>query len=170
VTTEGEGAMQAEALAELHKFQLRLVHLERAATGTAAFGEEMKSRTAALRKALAQTPAATQALVQEADAFDRDLNAVMIALRGDNAIRALSDLTPTSIVERIRGAAGNQQFSAAAPNATDRAQYAIASEEFAGVLKQMQALQVRFTALEKKADQAGAPWTPGRLPEWQPEQ
>lgn len=170
VTTEGEGAMQAEALAELHKFQRRLSRLERAASGASSFGEEMKTRTTALRKALAQTPAATQPLIQEADAFDHDLTAVMIALRGDSAIRALSEQTPASILDRIRNTAGNQQFSSSAPNATDRTQYAIASEEFAGALKQLHALHVRFEALEKKAEQAGAPWTPGRLPEWQPEQ
>jgi len=168
VTTEAEYGAKPEALAELHKFLRQVDSLARAATGASAFGGEMKSRLGDLRKALALTPAAVQPLVQEADALDHDLNVTLIALRGDNVIRGMNENAPASILDRIFNVSGSEQFSGSAPMTTSRTQYSIAAEEFGGVLKQLHALHDRFDALQKKAEQAGAPWTPGRVPEWQP--
>ena len=169
VTTEAESGMKPEDLAELHKFQQTLDRLERAASGAAAFGEEMRARLGPLRRALSQTAADTRPLQQEADAIDHDLTALMITLRGDFALRGLNEQTPDSILDRVRSASGSQRFSNAAPNATNRGQYAIAAAEFANVLKQLKEVHARFEALEKRAEQSGAPWTSGRIPEWQPE-
>jgi hypothetical protein len=169
VYTEAEAGMKPETLAELHKFQRSVARLERAAVGSASFGDSMKVQLEALRHAIALTPADTRPLVQEADTLEHDLNQLMITLRGDVVIRQRNEATPASILDRIGGVSGDQRFSSDAPNATDRNQYAIAAEEFADVLRQLKALQGRFEALEKKAEEAGAPWTPGRLPEWKPE-
>src|ERR1700682_5527327 len=53
--------------------------------------------------------------------------------------------------------------------ATHREQYAIAASEFAEKLKQLKALYARFDALQQRVEHSGAPWTPGRFPDWQPE-
>jgi photosystem II stability/assembly factor-like uncharacterized protein len=169
VTTEGEGSMRTEALAELRKFQHQVARLERAASGAAKLGDEIKTRLGELRKALSMTPADTQNLTREADALERDLNALLIALRGDSALRARSEQTPSSILDRVQSVAGSEQFSASPPMTTSRAQYSIAAEEFAGALKQLQNLHDHFDALQKKAEEAGAPWTPGVVPQWKDE-
>ncbi|HWZ44539.1 MAG TPA: hypothetical protein VNW97_13775 [Candidatus Saccharimonadales bacterium] len=169
VTTEAESGMKPEALAELHKFQRTLERLERAAVGAASFGDEMHGRLGMLRRALSQTAADTKTLLQEANAIDQELNALMISLRGDSVLRALNEQTPASILDRLGAASGSQRFSNSAPSGTSRGQYAIAAAEFAGALKQLKAIHARFETLEKNAEQSGAPWTSGRIPEWQPE-
>jgi len=73
VYTEAEMGINPASLAELHTFQRKLARLDRAATAAIAFGNEMNSRLGSLQRALAQTPADTRSLRQEADAVDREL-------------------------------------------------------------------------------------------------
>src|SRR6266481_2961523 len=169
VFSEAETGMKAENLAELHKFQSKLSKLERAATASISFGNELNGRIGSINRALAQTAAETLPIRQEADALMRELNTVMIALRGDQAIEAFNEQTPTAIISRVREVASGERLSSSLPSATHRQQYEIASAEFADALKQLKALYARFDTLQQKVEHIGAPWTSGRLPEWQPE-
>jgi hypothetical protein len=55
------------------------------------------------------------------------------------------------------------------PTSTERRQYEILSAEFATVLTKLRAIaDTRLRTTEVAAEQAGAPWTPGRIPEWKP--
>ena len=48
--------------------------------------------------------------------------------------------------------------------------YEIAAKEFGPVLDKLRGVvDVDLKSLELSAEKAGAPWTPGRLPEWKPE-
>ena len=60
--------------------------------------------------------------------------------------------------------------STSAPTATHRRNYAIAAEAFAELLPRFQELiEKDLVTLETNIEAAGAPWTPGRVPRWQPE-
>jgi len=49
-------------------------------------------------------------------------------------------------------------------------QYAAAAQDFETTLTQLrQLIEVDLNKLEKQMEAAGAPWTPGRIPEWKPE-
>jgi hypothetical protein len=46
-------------------------------------------------------------------------------------------------------------------------QYAAAAAEFEGTLTRLrQLIESDLQRLEKQMEAAGAPWTPGRIPEW----
>jgi photosystem II stability/assembly factor-like uncharacterized protein len=167
VFTEAETGIKAENLAELHKFQSKLSKLERAATASISFGNELNGRIGAINRALAQTAAETLPMRQEADAIMRELDKVMIILRGDQAIEAFNEQTPAAIISRVRQIASGERLSSSLPSATHRQQYEIASAEFADALKQLKALYARFDTLQQKVEHVGAPWTSGRLPEWE---
>jgi hypothetical protein len=50
---------------------------------------------------------------------------------------------------------------------TQRRAYEIAADEFGDVLGRLQTLvEQDLAAFEKRAEDAGAPWTPGRVPRW----
>jgi photosystem II stability/assembly factor-like uncharacterized protein len=170
VYTEAETGINSESLAELHKFQRKLARLDRAAAAAIAYGNEMNTRLGSIHRALAQTPADTRPLRQEADVLQHELAKLMISLRGDQVISALNEQTLTSISSRIRDIASEERLSSSAPSATHTAQYEIASSEFADALKQLKTLAARFETLQQRVEKAGAPWTPGRLPEWEVEQ
>ena len=60
-----------------------------------------------------------------------------------------------------------ERFSLAKPTQSHIDQYNIAAAEFADVLSKLRSLvDVDLAKLEKDMEAAGAPWTPGRVPEW----
>jgi len=85
---------------------------------------------------------------------------VILAARNENV--------PPSIQERARGALEKSRFSITTPPQTDRDDWTIAESEYRGVLTQLRKLaETDIPNLQKQMQQAGAPWTPGTLPEWQ---
>ncbi len=56
------------------------------------------------------------------------------------------------------------------PTQTQRDAYHHAGTEFTELLVELRALiRDDLTGLEKKLEAAGAPWTPGRIPDWEME-
>ncbi|HVS20639.1 MAG TPA: hypothetical protein VHD88_02260 [Pyrinomonadaceae bacterium] len=61
-------------------------------------------------------------------------------------------------------------MSTARPTQTQMNQYAAAAQDFETTLTQLrQLIEGDLMRLEKQMEAAGAPWTPGRIPEWKPE-
>jgi hypothetical protein len=57
--------------------------------------------------------------------------------------------------------------STSAPTETHREAYRIAGDQLEPVLQDLRRLLAEdLPALEAKLDAAGAPWTPGRIPQW----
>ena len=123
-----------------------------------------------IKLALADTPAAPAQLAADAGALAARLDAILRALRGDRAIARRNEPTPTAIVERAQSVVDDGFAATAAPTQTQRDAYAIASAALAGELAKLHALVATdLAALERAMEAAGAPWTPGRLPEWEHE-
>jgi hypothetical protein len=60
-----------------------------------------------------------------------------------------------------------ERFALAKPTQTHLDDYSIAASEFAEQLGKLHALvEVDLSQLEKDMEAAGAPWTPGRVPDW----
>jgi hypothetical protein len=60
-----------------------------------------------------------------------------------------------------------ERFSLAKPTQSHVDSYNIAAGEFAEQLTKLRTLvETDLTKLEKDMEAAGAPWTPGRVPEW----
>ena len=90
---------------------------------------------------------------------------ILLHLRGDSVLRARNENTPVSILERIGHVVGNERFSLTQPGQADLGSYKIAREELdeqVGKLRTL--LEKDLKPLEKALDDAGAPWTPGRIP------
>jgi len=74
---------------------------------------------------------------------------------------------PSSINDRMQAIMEGERFSLAKPTQSHVDDYNIAAGEFADQLGRLRALvEVDFAKLEKDMEAAGAPWTPGRVPEW----
>ena len=72
-----------------------------------------------------------------------------------------------SISERVGGIIDGERLSLSRPTTTHVEQYHIAGDEFRSVLAKLRSLiEVDLRKLEKDLDKIGAPWTPGRLPDW----
>lgn len=74
---------------------------------------------------------------------------------------------PSSINDRVTNIMEGERFSLARPTQSHVDNYNVAAAEFAELLGKLRALvEVDLAKLEKDMEAAGAPWTPGRVPEW----
>jgi len=97
----------------------------------------------------------------------RRKNEILKSLSGDATLRGRNLNLPASINERVGEIVGGQRMSTARPTQTQIDLYAHAAAEFEGTLSSLrQLIEVDLARLEKQMEAAGAPWTPGRIPEW----
>ncbi len=168
VITEGLNTMAAADREKLFEFQQKVAKLQRAVNGALSSANELKTKLATARRALLETPSASDKLIDDAAIIDRRLNEVLKALRGDVALRARQENLPPAISDRVNGIVAEQRMSTSKPTQTQINAYHIAAEEFEVELKKLRSLvDVDIARLERSMESVGAPWTPGRVPVWQ---
>jgi photosystem II stability/assembly factor-like uncharacterized protein len=146
-------------------YQAQLQSLRRSVAGALELANATSARLGQLIRALDQAPSAPRAVHDQARALQRKLNAVLVELRGDTALGSRAGPSPASITQRVTTVSNQQSRTLAPPTGTQRRQHAIASELFATELgKLREVVEVELPAVERSAEEAGAPWTPGRLP------
>jgi hypothetical protein len=165
--TEGQATMSPADRAALLEFQQKVARLQRAVSGALETANSLRTRMGLIKRAIIETPAADTRLMDEATSLDKRLNNILRALRGDQALRARNENTPPSINERVGGIVGEQRMSTSRPTQTQVQQYRAAADDFQQVLTDLRGLvEADLSRLEKNMEAAGAPWTPGRIPEW----
>jgi photosystem II stability/assembly factor-like uncharacterized protein len=168
VTVEGASAMSPQDFTTQREFMKRTARLYRALNGAINTANDLQSKMKTLRSALHEVPAAEDKLSPEADALEKQNNEILRALRGDVALAARNENVAPSINDRVTGIMEGERFSLAKPTQTHADDYAIASQEFTTQLAKLKILiQVDLAKLEREMEAAGAPWTPGRLVEWE---
>lgn len=152
---------------EYFTFQNQALKLQRAVAGTQEAANELASRLERIKRTLDHSPNVDgkwKDVVRKLEQKNRD---ILRALRGDSVLRAHNENTPLSISDRVSYLVGAQRNALQWPTQTQRDAYKIASDELREELSKLRALiEVELRALERALDAAGAPWTPGRLPEW----
>ena len=167
VYVEGQASMSAPDRAALVEFQQRVGRLQRAVSGAVETANQLRTRLGQIKRALHETPAAEAKLSDDAASIEKRNNEVLRALRGDTALRQRQEILPPSIVERVSTIVSDQRMSTSAPTQTQKDHYATAAQEFELVLSRLRSLiESDLARLEKAMEAAGAPWTPGRIPEW----
>jgi photosystem II stability/assembly factor-like uncharacterized protein len=151
----------------LHEFQQKVVRLERAVAGALDAARQLEKRLGDIKQALDHTPGLDPKWQQEVRALEKRNRDILRALQGDLVLRRRNENTQASIAEQVETIVEQQRFSLGRPTTTQRDLYAAAGQEFAAELGKLRKLiEVDLRPVEKALDAAGAPWTPGRLPEW----
>ena len=131
---------------------------------------KIQTRIAYLRKAFLDTLAAAPALLTELHGLERRLNDLLVKLQGNRTREKRQEPASPSVNSRVQQVAGNQWRVTSPPTQTQRDAYRHAGTEFTELLVELRAMiRNDLTRLEEKLEAAGAPWTPGRLPDWEME-
>ncbi|MCI0489165.1 MAG: glycosyl hydrolase, partial [Blastocatellia bacterium] len=167
VFVEGTSSMSEADRAALVEFQQKAARLQGAVSGALQTATELGTRIDMIKRAIMETPSAGNRLDEDARSIEKRLDEILIALRGDPTLRTYGENPPPSISSRVGRIAGDQRMSTSRPTKTQLDLYRIASDEFGRELAKLKALiEGDLTKLEKSLEAAGAPWTPGRIPEW----
>lgn len=157
-------------LPALLAFQEKVGRLQRAVLGARDYAQELNLRLNLIQKAIHDAPRANPVLPEITRDLQARLGKILISLRGDDALRARNENTPTSIVERVQAIVESHYYSTAAPTGTMQEAYAFAAAAFQEELARLRIIAATdLPRLEKSLEEAQAPWTPGRIPEWKPE-
>jgi hypothetical protein len=167
VMAEGAGSLNESDRVALEEFQRKAARLYRAVSGALHTAEDVETRLKAIRAALRETPAAEKQLGTSADSIEQHDREILRALRGDTELQKRSEPVRSSISDRVNAILEGERFSLAKPTQSHIDDYTIAVAEFTEQLAKLHALvEVDLAKLEKDMEAAGAPWTPGRVPEW----
>ena len=157
----------------LVEFRKKVAELSRVVQGTVRAANDLAEKIDYIKEALHNTPAAPSELMNQARALEDQTDEILRALTGDRTISRRRGNQPPPIAGRVvgwgfaGGLTSGHRSSTSAPTQTMREQYRIASEELGPQLAKLKILiEVDLKKLEKAMEKAGAPWTPGRIPEW----
>jgi len=161
-----EGISTREDRLAKAEFEEKLARLQKALTAAQQSATDARTRLDAIRRAIDATPALPIKLREDATNLEKRLSEINRAIRGDSVLRSRDEPTPESISDRVNSAASTMRLTTGRPTKTALETYQIASDELASEIPKLRRLiETDIRALEKQLDAAGAPPTPGRLPE-----
>lgn len=167
VVTLANVSLPAEDRAELVAFQKKVRELRRAVTASSRILEELSDKVDRFRAAIKSITASDKELNSEIDALEKKVKALEVKFSGDRTMRRADKDAVPGIIARVRNIAYEQSRSTSAPTKTQRDAYEIAAEEFAPLLDELRKIVSEdVVKIEKKLEDSGAPYTPGRLPVW----
>ncbi|MGE3465781.1 MAG: glycosyl hydrolase [Pyrinomonadaceae bacterium] len=162
VFVEGKENMTPADAKLLAEFQKKVSDLQRSVGAANGVATATKARIELLKRAAAEAPVENRRLIEQAEAFDDQIDDIINKLRGG---RANSEHPPPSIAQRVGNISGTIRLSTHRPTQTQLEQFDLSSAEFAPVLARLRTLvDTELLAFEKALEAAGAPITPGRLP------
>lgn len=167
VVADGTSGVSPADRAAQEEFNRKVARLYRAVAGAINSAKDVQSKLKAIHKALEDTPGA-ESMTAQADAIEKQSNEILRALRGDVALTSRNENVPASINDRVVYIMEGSRFTITRPTQTQQDAYAIAADEFSRQVSSLQTLiDTELAKLQKDMEAAGAPWTPGRVPQWQ---
>ncbi len=159
--------LPAENREELVAFQRKIAEFNRAVEGALNATRDLKDKSDILIAAIKQTPEAPNTLMDDALKIKTQTEDILQHLYRDETISERNEPTYPTIYDRLNEIAGSVWSSTSDPTKTARDSYKVASEEFEVILSQVKKLlDVDVKNLEEQMEKYGAPWTPGRVPDW----
>ena len=161
-----QGPETSRDLSGVLAFQRKAGELYRAVMGAGALSGELNRRIDHLKVAILHTPAADETLAQRLRAIEARLDELVVSLSGDTSVASRNEATPWSVTRRAAAVYGLLlNVRADVPEIYEES-YAIAADEFRDVLARLKSIEADLGALETELERLGAPYTPGRVPDW----
>jgi photosystem II stability/assembly factor-like uncharacterized protein len=167
VEVEGGKEISEQDRTALAAFQQKVASLNRALAGAIGTANEVSTQLRQVKRALRETPADVRNLMATADQLDQRNRDILRLLRGDRVLEGRNYNVPASINDRVNQIFSEERFSTQKPPQTHIDSYNIAARQFSEQLAALrQLVDVDLKKLQDAMEKSGAPWTPGRLPQW----
>ncbi len=154
---------------ELVAFQQKLAELSRTVMGAEKFASDLMERVRYNKQAAQRTVGTPVELMQQIEDAETRMEEILWKFEGQKpkASREENRPAPLSINERLYSIIRVHWRSTAAVTQTQKDVFEILKEEVPPVLEELKTMHnTTIPEIEKELDRMGAPWTPGRVPEW----
>jgi len=152
----------------LIEFQKKVHELRAAVDSSSTLVINLARRLKHYKIALKNVTVDKRELVSGVKTLDRKIRKIQDSLIGDPTLRRMDKNSIPALKARIHGIEAELSRSTSLPTQTHKKIYVLVSDEFSTKLKELRKIvEVEIPELEKKIGIIGAPYTPGRLPEWE---
>ncbi len=159
-------SIPAEDKQALNIFNQKVAELIRAIYGADSYRNELIKKLSHLKKAIMEgsdVPVETYNDVIKIEQYLKDMNE---ELNGDNLRTRYEGARPTSVKERVDLIMYALWNTTAAPTNTFTKSYEDAASKFDEILNSLKLIDNNIKLVETTLEKNGAPYTPGRLPDW----
>ncbi|HXB41261.1 MAG TPA: glycosyl hydrolase [Bacteroidia bacterium] len=148
----------------LHVFYLKLAELRKVVLGTSSYRSDMRNRIKFIRAALQQAQGNNLNLLVELKQIEKKLDEIDLVMDGDNSLTKREFETIPGLVGQIENIIGGLYGTTVSPSKTYEDVYQKVKKQFGSVYNNVKNTDETLRNLEKKLDNNGLPYTPGRLP------
>jgi len=157
--------MQETDRAAVLDFSQKASRLQRAVMGAANATTDALTRVKYIRRAVDQMQNVDPKLLAQINAVDTGLRDLNDEIHGDPILRKQNEPHPPSLMDRVNTAV-NVMTTTAAPTSTQRDTLTLATQQATEMLARLRTLiETDLASIDKQLNTAGAPWTPGRVPQ-----
>ena len=161
-----EGGLVTDDRQALLDFEMQSSKLYRAVMGANEARSEIQSRIDHLFKAASDTPSSNEDQAQALRELNARMQDLKVRFSGDSTISSRAEAVPLSLNGRMYSIVGGHWDSQSAVTDNYRDSYQVAEQQFRQALSELQAIAADLVGIEATLQSEGAPWTPGRIPEW----
>ncbi len=161
--------LPAKDRSKLVAFEKKAGELARAMHGTQNFTRELVKRVEYIKQALLRTPGASFDLLQKAQKISKELDDILYKFDGQPSRASREEVPPEPVPLnwRLETLVYTHWRSTSPITQTEQTAYDVLADEFPPVLEKVKKIYTdEIKPLEAKMENLGAPWTPGRIPEW----
>jgi len=159
-------SLPSEDKLALDVFNKKVAELTRAINGADSYRKELVDKLSYLKKAVIETADLPGDTYNNILASELNLTELNRKLNGDGLRRRYEGASPSSIKNRVDLITAALWNTTAAPTTTFTKSYDDAAGKFDDVLVFLKSIDDEIKQIEQTLEEHGAPYTPGRFPEW----
>ena len=149
---------------DLQSFYNHLADFRKSLLGTSSYRQEMRSHIKFIKAGLQQSQGNNLNLLADLKKIEKQLDAIDLDLDGDASLAKREFPTVPGLIAQTENIVGNLYSCTSMPGKTYQDAFEKVKKKFATTYLAIQTADGNLKSLEKKLDEAGLPYTPGRLP------
>lgn len=163
----GSPTLSAADRKALVEFTQKAAELRRVVAAIEELSKELDIRISRIRTALILSPEDTKEIEQLLNKIEKENKQIQVNISGDPVLSKRNENIPTSLNDRINLIIYGLWSSTSAPTQTMLDNYRIAGEIYLEISEKLKNLyETDLKKVEAELDKIGAPYTPGRFPDW----